>query len=65
MPMKKTPAALLISLLLCLSACGTRGALTLPPGPPPEPLFGRLKPVNPATPATPAVDVSTPASSRP
>ena len=27
-------------LLSTLSACGTRGPLELPPGPPPKPLFG-------------------------
>lgn len=29
-----------LTLLLVLAACGTRGALELPPGPPPKPLFG-------------------------
>ena len=30
----------LLLLPLALAACGTRGALELPPGPPPKPLFG-------------------------
>jgi len=49
-----------------LSACGMKGSLELPPGPPPEPLLGNPKPVKPTattkntTPeATPAADGST------
>ncbi|MDE2598680.1 MAG: hypothetical protein KGL40_03545 [Rhodocyclaceae bacterium] len=30
----------LLLLPLALAACGTRGPLELPPGPPPKPLFG-------------------------
>lgn len=30
-----------------LSACGTRGGLTLPPGPPPAPIFGNPAPAKP------------------
>lgn len=30
-----------------LSACGTRGGLQLPPGPPPAPLFGNPAPAKP------------------
>lgn len=30
--------------LLALTACGTRGSLTLPPGPAPTPLFGNPAP---------------------
>lgn len=30
----------LLLLPLALAACGTRGSLELPPGPPPKPLFG-------------------------
>lgn len=41
-----------------LSACGMKGSLMLPPGPPPEPVLGNPKP---ATPAGTPKDVSTPA----
>lgn len=30
----------LLILLCMLAACGTRGPLELPPGPPPKPVFG-------------------------
>jgi predicted small lipoprotein YifL len=30
----------LITLILALSACGTRGPLEMPPGPAPEPILG-------------------------
>ena len=54
---------LAVFLTLSLAACGMRGPLVLPPGPPPEPLFGNPKPAPAATPdakATPAAsDVST------
>ncbi len=54
--MSRIVAALLT---LCLAACGMRGPLEMPPGPPPEPLFGNPKPA-PATKAAPAAeDVST------
>jgi len=35
---------LLFALLSALTACGTRGPLELPPGPPPTPVFGSKKP---------------------
>ncbi len=38
--MLRTAAVLLT---LCLAACGMRGPLVLPPGPPPEPLFDSLR----------------------
>jgi len=38
-------AALLVP--LALSACGTRGGLTLPPGPAPAPIFGNPAPAKP------------------
>lgn len=47
-------------LLLCLTACGYRGSLMMPPGPAPEPVFGTLKPATP-----PAADGSTDAHTRP
>ena len=58
--MSRIVAALLT---LCLAACGMRGPLEMPSGPPPEPLFGNPKPAPAATPeakATPAAsNVST------
>lgn len=58
--MSRIVAALLT---LCLAACGMRGPLEMPSGPPPEPLFGNPKPAPatpPATKAAPAAgDVST------
>jgi predicted small lipoprotein YifL len=33
-----------VILTLCLAGCGMKGALVLPPGPAPEPLFGNPKP---------------------
>lgn len=38
-----------LTLLFALSACGTRGSLQLPPGPAPEPLFGKRQPVGAGT----------------
>jgi predicted small lipoprotein YifL len=35
---------LLLILLSALAACGTRGPLELPPGPPPTPVFGSKTP---------------------
>jgi predicted small lipoprotein YifL len=37
-------------LIFALSACGTRGALQLPPGPAPEPLFGKRPAASTGTP---------------
>lgn len=34
--------------LVALTACGTRGSLTLPPGPAPEPVFGNPAPAKSA-----------------
>lgn len=34
----------LLILLAALTACGTRGPLELPPGPPPTPVFGGKSP---------------------
>ena len=54
---------LAVFLTLSLAACGMRGPLVMPPGPPPEPLFGNPKPAPVATPEAKAVpaasDVST------
>jgi len=48
-----------------LTACGLKGPLTLPPGPAPEPQFGKAKPpVQPAALPQPA-DVSTPRKDTP
>ena len=51
--------SIFLAALLGLAACGTKGALTLPPGPIPAPLFGNPTPPPPkpaadnaATPAT-------------
>lgn len=60
-------AALLLALAAGsqLTACGLKGPLMLPPGPPPEPLFGTPKPpVQPAAKPLPA-DVSTPRKDTP
>ena len=52
--MSRIAAALLI---LGLAACGQRGPLVLPPGPPPTPLIDRvLAPGAPAEPAKPAAN---------
>ncbi|MBS1189216.1 MAG: hypothetical protein H6R10_1008 [Rhodocyclaceae bacterium] len=48
---------LIVLLAASLSACGMKGSLELPPGPPPEPLLGNAKSAKPAEPA--AKDVST------
>ncbi len=40
--MLRLPALLLAA--SCLSACGMKGSLELPPGPPPEPLLGHPRP---------------------
>ena len=45
---------LAVFLTLSLAACGMRGPLVMPPGPPPEPLFGNPKPAPAATPAAKA-----------
>jgi|GEM_PF-5369617 len=52
----------IISLLLAgIAACGTKGSLQLPPGPPPEPLLGNAKSPTEksAAPARTQGDVST------
>ena len=54
------PLAALLA-ISTLSACGTRGGLQLPPGPPPAPLFGNPPPPKPVQkPDTPTAE---PASS--
>ena len=40
--------SILLAALLALGACGTRGPLTLPPGPAPTPVFGNPAPAKPA-----------------
>lgn len=40
---------LAVLLVASLSACGMKGSLELPPGPPPEPLLGKLKPAQPSS----------------
>lgn len=58
--MKKIPAIFMAAaLLLAVTACGTRGPLTLPPGPAPEPLLGNPKPAKAAPQNIPASDLST------
>ena len=56
--MPRLPALLLATFV---AACGSRGPLVLPPGPPPEPLLGnpRPAPAKPAAPATGDADVNT------
>ena len=49
---------LAVFLTLSLAACGMRGPLVMPPGPPPEPLFGNPKPAPAATPAAKATPVT-------
>ncbi|MFC5303130.1 hypothetical protein [Azospira restricta] len=45
--------------LAALAACGTRGNLTLPPGPAPAPIFGNPAPAKPLPkPQPPAADAS-------
>jgi predicted small lipoprotein YifL len=64
--MKKIAAILLASLCaIALNACASRGPLTLPPGPAPEPLFGNPKPVKPAPKNPSPADVSTAPNERP
>ncbi|MCE1180706.1 MAG: lipoprotein [Rhodocyclales bacterium] len=50
-----------VLIILSLAACGRRGPLELPPGPPPTPLLGTTKPApSPNTPsAKVGADVST------
>ncbi|HWU84227.1 MAG TPA: lipoprotein [Rhodocyclaceae bacterium] len=43
----RLPISLLLPVLL--AACGTRGPLELPPGPPPPPLLGKPSPVGTST----------------
>lgn len=54
---------IIVLLAIGLSACGMKGSLQLPPGPPPEPLLGNPKPVSKPAPAKSAgqaaEDVST------
>lgn len=51
------------ALFLGLAACGTKGSLVLPPGPPPPPLFGYPTPpkpvAKPVKPETKAEDANT------
>ncbi len=44
----------LLAVLIALTACGTRGSLTLPPGPMPAPLFGNPAPAKKAPKPEPA-----------
>lgn len=59
------PLALLLAAALSLAACGTRGSLTLPPGPAPQPILDQLlsgkqgAAAAPVAPAKKAADVST------
>ena len=46
-------------LLSPLTACGMKGALELPPGPPPEPLLGTAKATVPASSNAVPKDLST------
>ncbi|MCL2346575.1 MAG: lipoprotein [Desulfobulbus sp.] len=46
-------AALLI--ILSLAACGTKGPLELPPGPPPKPVLGSGQPATVADVSTPPI----------
>jgi len=49
--MPKITAPLLIAIAVTgLSACGMKGSLEYPPGPPPEPLLGYPKPVKASPP---------------
>lgn len=58
-----------LSALFLLAACGTRGPLELPPGPPPKPLLGPASPTwgtsssTTRTPAQPQGDDSNKATS--
>lgn len=45
---------ILLVALAALTACGTRGSLTMPPGPAPAPLFGNPAPKPAQKPAKPA-----------
>jgi hypothetical protein len=60
------PRITAVLLTLCLAGCGLKGALVLPPGPAPAPLFGNPKPApapakttEPATAENGEADVST------
>lgn len=59
------PKLLPLAFMLSLAACGTRGPLTLPPGPAPEPLLGGKagapQTINPLSgqSSAPAADTST------
>ncbi|RIX48536.1 MAG: hypothetical protein D3M94_06565 [Rhodocyclales bacterium GT-UBC] len=52
--MSKVAAVLLT---LALAACGMKGPLVMPPGPVPDPLFGKTKPAKPTV--KDGADVST------
>ncbi len=52
-------AKLSLAALLLLAACGTRGSLTLPPGPPPKPVLDQWM-----TPAPPPAKPQAPDSSK-
>lgn len=51
---KYTVALILAGAAICLTACGMKGSLELPPGPPPEPLLGNRKPAPKPAPTKPA-----------
>jgi predicted small lipoprotein YifL len=51
--------------LLALSACGFKGPLVLPPGPPPVPLFGTAAPKPAPAPVTPVASGTKNPATRP
>jgi len=48
-----------LALLAALAACGTRGSLTMPPGPRPAPLFGNASPAEKTKKPAPQPEAST------
>jgi predicted small lipoprotein YifL len=50
---------------LFIAACGTKGPLTPPPGPAPEPLLGNPKPAQAIPPQNTVSDLSTDPKARP
>jgi hypothetical protein len=55
------PRLTAILLATLVAACGSRGPLVLPPGPPPTPILNHpiLSPAKPTTPPADAADVNT------
>jgi len=58
--MRALPNLAAVALVLLLAACGTKGELVLPPGPPPKPVLDQWLSPTPPPPAAPAAKDSKP-----